>query len=344
MTETILLKLPRMLPYAAPGRSALQPALERPLGRVQLAGDYLGGVYTDTAISSGQEAALAVRTALQAAAVHDLRRRRVRSRFNNVVNARDVPQEDYSEPSGRYQVGAREIAEAAGARDLGYSVSFVAPGSRSYPFHFHHGEEEAFYVLEGRGVLRQGDGEGEEELIELGPGDVVAFPAGTGIAHQFINDGDVAVRLPGDQQQGVARTSPSSRTPTRSCPLDAPDRAPQPAARVLRRRAVSGVLDRTGGAPVAEFVGASRKRCWKRSARSREVVGASGGDFAAASERDPPGARTPVVVSDPAWQGLTLRGRASHRPGRNGREPSRHRRTSCSARARDEASATLVRV
>ena len=66
VAETILLKLPRMLPYAAPGRSALQPALERPLGRVHLAGDYLGGVYTDTAISSGQEAARAVRGALQA--------------------------------------------------------------------------------------------------------------------------------------------------------------------------------------------------------------------------------------------------------------------------------------
>ena len=67
VSETILLKLPRMLPYTAPGRSALQPALERSLGRVHLAGDYLGGVYTDTAISSGQEAALAIRTALQAA-------------------------------------------------------------------------------------------------------------------------------------------------------------------------------------------------------------------------------------------------------------------------------------
>ena len=55
VAETILLKLPRMLPYAAPGRSALQPALERPLGRVHLAGDYLGGVYTDTAISSGRK-------------------------------------------------------------------------------------------------------------------------------------------------------------------------------------------------------------------------------------------------------------------------------------------------
>jgi hypothetical protein len=55
----------------------------------------------------------------------------VRSRFDNVINARDVPPEDHSEPSGRYQVGGREIAEAVGARDLGYSISFVAPGSRS---------------------------------------------------------------------------------------------------------------------------------------------------------------------------------------------------------------------
>jgi oxygen-dependent protoporphyrinogen oxidase len=69
--ETILLKLPRMLPYAAPGRAALQPALERPLGRVHLAGDYLGGVYTDTAISSGQEAARIVRAALQTSASED---------------------------------------------------------------------------------------------------------------------------------------------------------------------------------------------------------------------------------------------------------------------------------
>jgi oxygen-dependent protoporphyrinogen oxidase len=70
VSETMMLKLPRMLPYAAPGRGALQPALERPLGRLHLAGDYLGGVYTETAISSGQEAALAVRAALQAAASH----------------------------------------------------------------------------------------------------------------------------------------------------------------------------------------------------------------------------------------------------------------------------------
>ena len=62
--ETVLLRMPRMLPYAAPGRSSLQPALERPLGRVHLAGDYLGGVYTETAIQTGESAAETARAAL----------------------------------------------------------------------------------------------------------------------------------------------------------------------------------------------------------------------------------------------------------------------------------------
>jgi oxygen-dependent protoporphyrinogen oxidase len=63
--ETALSRLPRMLPYVAPGRSALQPALEQPLGRLHLAGDYLGGVYTETAIATGQSAASAIREALR---------------------------------------------------------------------------------------------------------------------------------------------------------------------------------------------------------------------------------------------------------------------------------------
>ncbi|MCW4466786.1 FAD-dependent oxidoreductase [Glutamicibacter sp. MNS18] len=44
-------------PYAFPGRARLQPILTRPEGRVFLAGDYLGTLYTETAISSGITAA-----------------------------------------------------------------------------------------------------------------------------------------------------------------------------------------------------------------------------------------------------------------------------------------------
>jgi protoporphyrinogen/coproporphyrinogen III oxidase len=62
--ETLLVRMPRMLPYVAPGRAALQPALEQQLGRLHLAGDYLGSTYTETAVQTGHAAALAIRSAL----------------------------------------------------------------------------------------------------------------------------------------------------------------------------------------------------------------------------------------------------------------------------------------
>jgi uncharacterized cupin superfamily protein len=112
-----------------------------------------------------------------------------RSRFANVVHVNEVPPEAWRSPGGRIDVESREVAVMLGRKDLGYCVTTVRPGGRSCPFHFHHSEEEVFYVLSGRGVLRQGDGKAEDERIELAAGDVVSFPAGTGIAHQFLNEG-----------------------------------------------------------------------------------------------------------------------------------------------------------
>ena len=54
----------RGLPYVFPGRHRLQAALERPLGRIHLAGDFLGSRYTETAIASGAAAADALRRQL----------------------------------------------------------------------------------------------------------------------------------------------------------------------------------------------------------------------------------------------------------------------------------------
>lgn len=69
VAETMILRMPRSLPYPSPGYDKVLRTLEQPLGRLHLAGDYLGGSYTETAIASGQAAALAVRNALQAASV-----------------------------------------------------------------------------------------------------------------------------------------------------------------------------------------------------------------------------------------------------------------------------------
>jgi protoporphyrinogen/coproporphyrinogen III oxidase len=61
--EVVVHRWEHGLPYVFPGRHRLQAALEQPLGRVLLAGDYLGSRYTETAIASGRRAAAAVRSA-----------------------------------------------------------------------------------------------------------------------------------------------------------------------------------------------------------------------------------------------------------------------------------------
>lgn len=59
-------------PYSFPGRAKLQPTLTRGTGRVFLAGDYLGTLYTETSITTGfsaaQEAASVLATRRQTAA------------------------------------------------------------------------------------------------------------------------------------------------------------------------------------------------------------------------------------------------------------------------------------
>jgi uncharacterized cupin superfamily protein len=65
---------------------------------------------------------------------------------------------------------------------LGVNYVRVPPRSAAVPFHYHLREDEVFYVLAGRGVLRYGD-----ELIDIRAGDCIACPAGTKVAHQIAN-------------------------------------------------------------------------------------------------------------------------------------------------------------
>jgi protoporphyrinogen/coproporphyrinogen III oxidase len=62
--EARIRRWPRGLPHPRPGRHLLQPALERPLGNVFLAGDYLGTTYVDTAVTTGTAAAHEIRSRL----------------------------------------------------------------------------------------------------------------------------------------------------------------------------------------------------------------------------------------------------------------------------------------
>ena len=74
---------------------------------------------------------------------------------------------------------------ARGGR-LGINRMRLAPHSGAVPFHAHRREDEAFVILEGRGVFRYGD----EPLREVRAGDCISCPAGTGVAHQLANPFD----------------------------------------------------------------------------------------------------------------------------------------------------------
>ena len=84
---------------------------------------------------------------------------------------------------GSWQVLTPTMREAGGK--LGLVLNRMPPGRVGCPFHTHQLEDEVFYILEGRGVLRYG-----EELFELRPGDCVSCPAGTQVAHQIGNPYD----------------------------------------------------------------------------------------------------------------------------------------------------------
>ncbi|MDY6819261.1 MAG: cupin domain-containing protein [Halobacteriales archaeon] len=79
----------------------------------------------------------------------------------------------------------KRLGAAAGSDALGCSLYELPPGARSWPYHFHTGNEEAIYVLAGTGELRTPDG-----MVPLAAGDYVALPADAEGAHRVHNPDD----------------------------------------------------------------------------------------------------------------------------------------------------------
>ena len=86
-----------------------------------------------------------------------------------------------AERSGFVQRRMR-VGRLAGAERLGASLYELPPGTTPWPYHLHYGNEELLVVLSGAPSLRTPDG-----WRSLAPGEVVAFPAGVGGAHQISN-------------------------------------------------------------------------------------------------------------------------------------------------------------
>ncbi len=104
-----------------------------------------------------------------------------------------VPIPDWTE-TGEYvhpAIGARlppyayrAIGDAGGLTQFRAHLERLPPGARSSLRHWHAGEDEMVYVLEGRVTLV------EDAETELGPGDAAAWAAGDPVGHCLENRGD----------------------------------------------------------------------------------------------------------------------------------------------------------
>lgn len=103
----------------------------------------------------------------------------------------DIPPRTHVYPQSTEPMGpTRALGRAAGLVRIGVNIQRLPPGARSSWPHAEEDEEEFVYVLEGE-VGCWVDG----EVFPMVAGDLAAFPAGTGISHTFINDGEHDVVL-----------------------------------------------------------------------------------------------------------------------------------------------------
>lgn len=82
----------------------------------------------------------------------------------------------------------KSLGDATGLSHIGVHLIEVPPGAESTEAHRHHHEDEAVYVLSGRGGVTLDD-----QRFEIQAGDFVGLPAG-GPAHVFENTGDEPLR------------------------------------------------------------------------------------------------------------------------------------------------------
>lgn len=108
------------------------------------------------------------------------------AKHENIVSGKEL---DWVESAheDKFASKRKQLGAPAGGEMLGCSLIRLEPGQVAYPAHTHYGNEEAVYVLEGRGSMRLGD-----EKFPVEAGDYIAMPV-AGPGHQLINDSDAAL-------------------------------------------------------------------------------------------------------------------------------------------------------
>ena len=98
----------------------------------------------------------------------------------NKVNINDIAWQQSED--NHFSAVRKPLAREAGGEMLGCSLYKLQPGDKAFPFHCHHANEEAIFVLSGKGTLRLSD-----QQLPIVKDDYIALPKGSKNAHQVIN-------------------------------------------------------------------------------------------------------------------------------------------------------------
>ena len=93
----------------------------------------------------------------------------------------DIPVSHKCDHEG-YEYFRRKFIPFGGAKNALVSVYEIPPGKSAYPYHYHHKNEETYYILSGEGILKTPDGG-----RKVTAGELLFFPTGPEGAHKLTN-------------------------------------------------------------------------------------------------------------------------------------------------------------
>lgn len=109
------------------------------------------------------------------------------------VNTRELPELEWSSPSGKFCGAGVQVSEELGRKPAStdlferhpfdIEISRIPPGKSPCPYHTHSAQWEFYHVISGRGSVRH-----QEGVTPIGPGDAFLFKPGE--PHQLFNDGE----------------------------------------------------------------------------------------------------------------------------------------------------------
>ena len=115
------------------------------------------------------------------------------------MNWKDIPSKQKAEHE-EYVYRRRKFLGFGETNNTCVSIYEIPPGKAAYPYHYHHKNEETFFILRGHGLLKTPEGE-----KTVSAGDLLFFPANCDGAHKLTNlsDTEALVYLDVDVVHGL---------------------------------------------------------------------------------------------------------------------------------------------